>query len=207
MWESEWETVIVGCCICPCISYITSDLIFPHGHNHLSLPSATQPAKQSSTQALNTDSSIMTLTHTHWHARRHTHSLPASTCYPHTLIPNPPRSIKKFQVTKLWRWGRSWCILLFPLAEDYPGWQGERTCIRCGQLLRVRYGWVNNRSAHRNTHVPHKHMLPRSALHFTDPSPRVFILSPLMDNAGLLEQVCLIVLTLDITQSCWALLT
>lgn len=42
--EIRREIVIVGWCICPFISYITSDLIFPHSRNDLCLSVSAWPS-------------------------------------------------------------------------------------------------------------------------------------------------------------------
>lgn len=110
---------MLGWCGGPCSSYITYDLIFPHEHYNLSVRAWPSVCIHSGFKYRFQQYYHIIPPH-HTHTDRH----PPSTHYPHTLIPNPPpRSIKKFQVTKLWRRGYHG-ILLFPLAEDYTGWQG-----------------------------------------------------------------------------------
>ncbi len=184
VWEREGERkrgiVIVGCCVCPCISYITSDFIFPHGHNHLSLsawPSVCiHPGFKYRFQQdyLNTQITPH-ITHTQTHTDTHTHtSSPASQ---HTLSPhfNPksPRGQSKSSRSQSYDAGASvvsnsshW--LRITLADR------EGTCLWWGQLLRVRCGWLNYPSTHTQTHILCKHT---HAASFCSPFHWAFCLS------------------------------
>lgn len=141
---------MVGWCWGPCSSYITYDLIFPREHYNLSVRAW---------PSVCIHSGFKHRFQQYYHIIPQTPHTYRQTSSQHTLSPrfnpkSPPRSIKKFQVTKLWRRGYHG-ILLFPLAEDYTGWQG-------GDLSLIRtvakgQSWLTESTLYAHKHKYCKH--------------------------------------------------
>lgn len=185
---------MVGWCLCPRISYITSDFIFPLSHNHLSLSVSVWPPVWIHPGFKYRFQQDYLKTHTH----THTHT--SSSASQHTLSPhfNPksPRGQSKSSRSQSYDAGASvvsnsshW--LRITLADR------EGDCLWWGRLLRVRYGWLNYPSphTHKHTYCVNTHMLtlPHSALHFTEDSVLSFCpirIIPIYYNLGLIL-ICL----------------